>query len=507
MIELETALLKKILDTGDFDTVLKAGINATFFSDPKCQAAFTLMLGTYQAKDTWGLVPSIRQIAPVLPEINIVQASQENMPILIRDLRNSFVVRQLSRVQQHLGSYLNQGRAEEAILYLQSMILEFQQRTKKTRDLTFGENYHDIIDIYDTVRNKKGLTGIPWPWDKMNEETLGIQKGEYIVFTARPKNMKTWLLCYLAHFMYSAHRRRVLFYTREMSPETILRRMVALAGKADYSKFTKATLTEQEELDVWRRIQSVAEVEKLLDDRGTRAMLRITDCSDQGYGSGVAGLRRKIEDTQPDIVFIDAVYLMTDDQKKSNTQDWLQHTHVSRDIRNLSHELMIPIVVTTQVKREGEKTHGASIGESALTDAFGQDGELIVRINLQKATEDIVLVVSGSREVNLDGFVINAKPAYDFSFKTAELPQFYRKLLDLDGGVTNPNAPPSQTTRPPGPAPSKAEARAQLANNAQPGIPEGAPPPPDTQAPLTKQDKKDVAKKVAQAARTVRQVF
>jgi replicative DNA helicase len=441
LVDVELAIIKKIVDTGDFDPLLKANIDQTFFRDPKCAAAFSLIHRTYHSQDTWGMVPSLRQLAPILPDLDSTAPTLETMPVLIRDLRNAFTCQQLSHISNSIGSYIVDGRAEEALEFLRHEVLKFEQKTLRTKDVEFKSNYQDIIENYDWVRNKNGLTGIPWPWDVLNNESMGIQNGEYIVFNARPKNMKTWVLCYLAYYAYQFARRRVLFYTREMAVETILRRMVAIAGGVDYSKFVKAQLTEAEELKLWRDLQTASDIENILDDRGSRAMLRVTDCSDPGLGPGISGLKKKIEATSPDIIFIDAVYLMHDERAAKNAAEWLRHTHVSRDVRDIARDTGIPIIVSTQVKREGEKTRGGSTQESAYTDAFGQDGSYIFRLNLDRGSEEIVVVVSGSREINLDGFVINAKPAYDFRQKSAHLPPSYRKQFGIPD-PDDPNAPP-----------------------------------------------------------------
>ena len=47
-----------------------------------------------------------------------------------------------------------------------------------------------------------------------------------------------------------------------------------------------------------------------------KSLVITSDRQDRKYGGGVNGLRRKIEDFAPDMIFADAVYLMRNDREQ-----------------------------------------------------------------------------------------------------------------------------------------------------------------------------------------------
>jgi len=433
MLDLEQALLYKILETGDFDYIDSEGITSALITDTLLAHLFDKIQTHYHKAETKGETLSMRQAAYIYPSITAIPPPQENLKTLVRDLRNDYVCRRLGNLSHTINSLTIEGDARRAIAAIQEELKELERSTGSSRDLVLTEHYDRILKKYIIIRDHQGLTGIPWPWNPLNEETLGIQRGDYIIFSARPKSMKTWVLIYLAYHAYVNSGRRVLFYTREMSPEIILRRMVAMSGKVDYKSFIKARLTYEEEANVLRSIQNLKVEEQLQRASGNpRSLLQVTNLSDAGHGSGILGLSKKIKEMKPDLVCIDAIYLMPDDRAKKGTAEHTKHLHVSRDVRGLALDEQLPVVGTTQVNRAGADTKGTSSKEGAFTDAYMQDAEILARINLRRRKQDAVIILSGGRETNLDGFIINTRPAYDFSHKKGPLPPNYLKLLGYD---------------------------------------------------------------------------
>ena len=59
-----------------------------------------------------------------------------------------------------------------------------------SRDIDLTKTTHEAKSEYQRVKAGMGMLGIPWPWAKLNEATLGIQPEELIFLYARPKSLK-----------------------------------------------------------------------------------------------------------------------------------------------------------------------------------------------------------------------------------------------------------------------------------------------------------------------------
>jgi hypothetical protein len=102
-------------------------------------------------------------------------------------------------------------------------------------------------------------------------------------------------------------------------------------------------------------------------------------------GITVSALAAKIEQTKPDIVFVDGVYLMLDEVSgEMNTPQAI--TNITRGMKRLAQRINKPIVITTQTllwKMRAGKVTADSIGYSS---SFFQDSDVI--LGLEPIDED-----------------------------------------------------------------------------------------------------------------------
>jgi len=103
-------------------------------------------------------------------------------------------------------------------------------------------------------------------------------------------------------------------------------------------------------------------------------------------GSTVSSIASKIQVHQPDIVFIDGMYLMVDENgEKPGSPQAL--TNITRSLKRLAQRVNKPIVISTQVlenkMRNGQVTTDA-IGYSS---SFHQDADVI--FGLQREDENV----------------------------------------------------------------------------------------------------------------------
>jgi len=109
--------------------------------------------------------------------------------------------------------------------------------------------------------------------------------------------------------------------------------------------------------------------------------------TDATNGQTVSAVASKIQTLQPDVVFIDGVYLMIDEQSgEANTP--LALTNITRSLKRLAQRVNRPIVVSTQVlqwkMRKGKVTTD-SIGYSS---SFFQDADVLFGLEREDDTVD-----------------------------------------------------------------------------------------------------------------------
>lgn len=256
-------------------------------------------------------------------------------------------------------------------------------------------------------------------------------------------SLKTWVLLKIATHAYDFAARRVLIYTREMSIKEMLGRVVCLLIECPYSAYKKSLLhkypcpeggtMEDRFYDVLRGMKEDEETCSI--ESGYKKSIIITTDRDDPKGGGVQGIRRKIKDHEPDLLCVDGIYLMRDDRQNVRSLKWINQSQISQDLREVAQDENLPLVVTSQAKRESEERKGRSIANVSYSDSVGQDctaGIELLKNRINDEVNELAFVITAAREMNLCGFAINACPASDFSMK-------YRVARDAAGmPITDP---------------------------------------------------------------------
>jgi hypothetical protein len=237
--------------------------------------------------------------------------------------------------------------------------------------------------------------------------------------------MKTWVLLALACHAYDFASRRVLVYTREMTPEQMMDRCICILIGAPYGAYKEGRLSDipvPEGGTMEDRFYFLTEGMRNDEDvcsleTGYNKSLIITSDRDDPKGGGVTGLRQKVDDHKPDLICADALYLMRNDREGKRSVKWDQQAAITQDLKDLALDTNKPLVGTTQANRPSEDSRGKSMANIAFADSYGMDCDLAVEIGKKRIddeTNELAMAITGAREVNLAGFAINGNAASDF---------------------------------------------------------------------------------------------
>lgn len=401
--QFEQVFITRIIETGDIKTAIKRRIVADFFTQPDARAAYSYLVGFY---NQYGETPSMELFRKKFPDFEL-QSTPDSVAAVADDLRQNKLYRDLVEMIDE-GVALTREDVHSALSHFRTLVATLTTQHVLTRDMDITRTVEEMKAEYERVSVGQGMLGIPWPWPKLNETTLGIQNGELIFWYARPKAGKTWLMiCTAVHAL--RNNRRVLFVTMEMPVEQIRRRTAAMWAGINYQSLRSGQLTASEKRRYFDDLEALAELEGFVVSGG-----------DENRGTGITSLAAKIQEYSPDLVLVDGVYLMHDDRGNKKSSDWQSISHITQDLKSLVKRLNIPLIGSTQSNRAGEKTRGESLSEMAFSDSFVQDGDYVIRLihdKEQKEDQEALVTLPGIREAPGCTFTINAKFAEDLSQK------------------------------------------------------------------------------------------
>lgn len=321
--------------------------------------------------------------------------------------------------------------AQEGDRQLKSL-LDLGYGTKQT-DIRFSDALDRAIARMELLESGVDLSVARWPWDPLNRATGGVQQDDYIVYYGRPKQKKTWYLAYHAGFTFDSGK-RILLYTKEMDPDNIFMRVAACIARIPYQEFRMGGLGELDK----RRLYGLREMVR--DLHSSQEMVCLSGRDAPGGNDTVEWLQSKIEKYDPDMTFIDGMYLMKASNATKEQKDNHRVQNISRGLRQMVLATKKPIACTLQANRAAAKNNTAELDEIAFSDAIGMDATVIMRAIAERTTPTGLLVVGGSREFSLHGFRTWAEPATNFSFKEEVTEKDITRAKANDKGESGPSA-------------------------------------------------------------------
>lgn len=430
MANKEMQLISRVIHTGELGRVIDWGVTSDDFLSNEGRAMFNHLVGYYTQNGTSGSIVGPYAMSQFYP--NFLRCDDQTMTLeaLCMEVRIQRLAiecqAKIGQVQQLLAY-----NPIEALGLLNKTTTELNSvGFGKNNDRFLGPAYNDVIAQYNLRRSGVDLSWGRWPWEPIQAATQGLSRDDYICFYGRPKSMKSWVLAYFVAWLFNSGR-RVLIYTKEMTQDNILMRVIACLAEIDYQSFRAGALSPHEEA----ALGSVGHYIRLMQAEQQIVCLSGRDAP-QG-GDTVPWLRAKIEKYKPEMFAIDGMYLMSDVHRARKDHERVRN--ISRDVRQMILDTGTPGLVTLQANRAAAKNEEANLDEVAFSDAISQDCTAIIRTINEKESPTIQLVVGGSREWDLNGIRINGVPARDFTFHSYLTAKEIQKAKEKDSEPEDDN--------------------------------------------------------------------
>lgn len=368
----EIRLLSRAIKDRNLVPLLENNVSDGWFVDENDRRLW-VFARTHYAK--YGECPSIELVQENFPSYQFVD-SDDNIDFLMDDImvkrRKSATV---GMIRDAIDSIEKRQDHEEALLKIQRGLVRLEEdNLTQTHDVDLTNDPMKRWAEYQDRKNlPNGLLGLPTGFPTIDAATSGLQKGQLIVVVAPPKTGKSTLALQVAH---NVHLRGSvpLFQSFEMSNQEQVSRYDAMRARMSHHRLRTGTLTDEEEARYKFKLENLAKMEHKFW------------LADAANGATVSGIASKVQTLQPDILFIDGVYLMMDEQSgEANTP--IAITNITRSLKRVAQRFQIPVVISTQVltwkMRKGNVT-ADSIGYSS---SFFQDADVL--FGLQREDENV----------------------------------------------------------------------------------------------------------------------
>lgn len=369
----EKKLLSKALEERDLSPLFQRNVGHSWFADEDDRRVFMFARDHFSK---YGECPSydvIKENFPSYQSVSVQDSIDYLLDAVISSRRKAATTKMIAEA---ITSLEQRNDHEDAILNIQRGLVRLEEdglTSSNDIDLT-----HSPMQRWDEYTERKnlpnGLRGLPTGFPTIDAATSGLQNGQLVVIIAPPKTGKSTLALQIALNIHRVQKKVPMFQSFEMSNQEQLNRYDAMRSLISHHRLLTGTLTSEEEARYKKILSNLEDVEHKFW------------LVDSAAGQTVSGIASKIQTLQPDIVFIDGVYLMIDEQTgEANTPQAL--TNITRSLKRLAQKTNLPIVISTQVltwKMKGGRVSADAIGYSS---SFFQDADVI--LGLQREDEEI----------------------------------------------------------------------------------------------------------------------
>ncbi|NKC12366.1 MAG: replicative DNA helicase [Gammaproteobacteria bacterium] len=290
-------------------------------------------------------------------------------------VRERSIMRELIRTGTEIasGAFNPEGRnARELLEQAEQLVFQIAERGAGASNgfIAIKDLLVDVMERIDELYQRDSpVTGVPSGFTELDERTSGLQRGDLIVVAGRPSMGKTSFAMNVVEHAAINFAATVAVFSMEMPAEQLIMRMMSSLGKVDQLKVRTGKLSD----DDWPRLTDalgkLSETKIFVDDTPALTPTEVR-----------ARCRRLKREHGLALVVVDYLQLMQGQSSKENRATEI--SEISRSLKALAKELMVPVVALSQLNRSLEQRQDKRPVMSDLREsgAIEQDADVILFI-------------------------------------------------------------------------------------------------------------------------------
>lgn len=378
----ELRLISKVVKDRDITPVLERGLQDDWFYVDENRQVWKFLREHWSKYSEVPTAVTVKDNFPTYRLLNVEDSVEYLVDQLVEYRRRQKAIQLI----QDAADSISVGDHNKAISSISTGVAQIlDEGVGVSHDIDLTKDPLNRYDEYLAIKTRpNGLLGMATGFVTIDRATSGLQPGQLVVIIAPPKTGKSVLSLQVA---VNIHNDGMvpMYQSFEMTNHEQQTRHDAMRANISHGRLVRGALKTDEE----------ARYKKLLNKMDTMHNFYLTDSAS---ASTISGLAAKIEKLQPDVVFVDGVYLMLDEiSGEANTAKAL--TNITRSLKRLALKTRKPIIITTQVLEWKMKKGRVSAQAIGYSSSFFQDADVIFALERQDEEDDSsrVLRIEASR--------------------------------------------------------------------------------------------------------------
>ncbi len=382
-LEAEQAVLGSILLEPSCITLVNIHVRPDCFYLPQHRAIFTIM---QEIDSLGGKIDPLIVLEKLKNEkvyddasgkqylltLSQIVPSTDNVEAYSKIIREKYYMRSLINVSREIiGDASNSSEPADSILEsAEQKIYDIRQGrvTKgpaKIGDIIVNEVYDKLQKLSSADKDKyKGFTT---GFTDLDKAITGLNRSDLLIIGARPAMGKTSLALNLARNTAMMGKKKVLFFSLEMTKEQLAQRVLSTEARVESTKMRTGDISGQEWANLATATALLSNCELYFDDTSNMTV------------SEMKSRIRRLRDV--DAVFVDYLQLM---KSGSRVESRVQEvSEITRNLKLMAKDLNIPVVVLAQLARSTEgrgKSHRPQLADLRESGSIEQDADIVIML-------------------------------------------------------------------------------------------------------------------------------
>jgi len=262
-------------------------------------------------------------------------------------------------------------KPDDVIDEAETTIMQIGMRNMKATHDDMGSILQDVYDQLEAAEDQ-AYTGIQSGLRDLDDITSGFQDGNMIILAARPSMGKTALATTILDHIAVNCRIPAGFFSMEMSKSDIGKRLLCGRAGVDSRKLMRNMLSADDFTALANAVGELSDAPLIIDDTPGLTPIKMR---------GIA--RRMVSKHGVKIIFIDYLQLMTGGEGDSRQEIV---SDISRNVKALAMQLMVPIVVLCQLNRAAEirEGHRPRMSDLRESGSLEQDADVVMLLHREE---------------------------------------------------------------------------------------------------------------------------
>lgn len=406
-VDFQVQLIAAVVDSGTLRECQTAGLQKEHFSQwPDCWEFVE------RHNRQFGRPPTRQTLENRFPKLSFPRGQTGDLQYLIQEIRGQWLYDQMSDLMEKTVQLMvsPDHTVPDALHYMQTEAQQIQFR--------FGSKDSDL-DLLRAGQMHMLDQAIRRRAAQLNPELRGIQTGfkefdrsgidseELVVVLARTTHGKSWALLYMAA-QALMQGKKIVYFPLEMSEAQVgFRLHVILQAIMQTScpeklkgiqPFLNRSLTDGTGYDFpsYKRFLELLETEV----EGSFIV------SKPGAKLTTSMVQAKIQEHQPDVVFIDYLTLMGS-TSRNDLDSWQEIKILTNSLKGIAQTQRVPVFTAAQASRQAVNRKGPpELDDIAYGDAIGQDADRVISIKqLSRRITNFMIIKNRHADSRMYGYL------------------------------------------------------------------------------------------------------